>query len=162
MAVAGGVDAVNTGAAGPGRAGRISIRDIFHLSFVGAVSLIVTEEGAVAVPGAVWRCVQNVSPLLARNSSTLVCPLPTVRGVALDQSFPTPQTQEPVRVVVSEAVGAPVGPFAPPTAPSVDVSAPVKVATVMEAWYDPLCVAVTLTFVRMPLETACQISAVPY
>ena len=69
MAVAGGVDAVNTGAVW---AGRISISDKFHLSLVGAVSLILTEEGAAAVPGAVWRCVQNVSPALARNSSTLV------------------------------------------------------------------------------------------
>ena len=49
----------------------------------------------------------------------------------------------------------------PPTAPSVAVSAPVNVATVMEAWYEPLCVAVTLAFVRMPLDTACQTSAVP-
>ena len=77
------------------------------------------------------------------------------------QSFPTPHTQEPVRVVLSEAVGAPVGPLAPPTAPSVAVSAPVNVATVMDPRYEPLCVAVTLAFVRMPLDTACQISAVP-
>jgi hypothetical protein len=52
--------------------GKISIIDMFHMSVVGAVSLIVTEDGAVAVPGAAWRCVQNVSPALARNSSTLV------------------------------------------------------------------------------------------
>jgi hypothetical protein len=72
VAVAGGVDAVNTGAAGAGGAGRISIKDRFHLSVVGAVSKILTEEGAVAVPGAVSRCVQNVSLALERNSSTLV------------------------------------------------------------------------------------------
>ncbi|WP_261375050.1 hypothetical protein [Arthrobacter sp. KBS0702] len=159
MAVAGGVDAVNTGAAW---AGLISMRDKFHLSFVGAVSLMRTVDGAVAVPGAVWRCVQNVPPAPARNSSTLVWPAPTVRATARLQSLPAPHTQEPVRVVVREAVGAPVGPLDPPTAPSVDVSAPVKVATVMEAWYDPLCVAVTRAFVRRLLDTACQISAVPY
>ena len=66
----------------------------------------------------VWLCTQNVSPAAARNSSTFVWPGPTVRSVALSQSFPTPQTHDPARVVVSETDGAPLAPLAPALAPS--------------------------------------------
>ena len=81
--------------------------------------------------------------------------------------MPTPNTHELLRVVVSEAVGAPafalpdpVAPIAPePLVP--DGSAPVNVTTVI----DPACadeiVAVTDTLLRRDAANARQISAVP-
>jgi hypothetical protein len=58
---------------GYGPAGRISIEARSQRSFVGAVSLIgtlVPDAGVVAV----WRWVQKVSPLGARNWSTIDWP----------------------------------------------------------------------------------------
>ena len=112
-------------------AGSTSTAARFQRSLVGAVSFRVT-----AVPGsgvaAFWRCTHSVSPTEARYSSTFVCPLPTVRAVALSQSLPTPQTQEPARVVVSVTVGAPVAALAPALATGALRSAPLKATTVIE------------------------------
>ena len=94
-------------------AGRTSTTARFQRSVVGAVSLIVTGVLPSAV-AAVCRCTHIVSPTDARNSSTLVCPVPTVRARARSQSLPTPQTQDPAREVVRETVGPPVD--APPAA----------------------------------------------
>src|SRR5262245_58654185 len=109
----------------------ISISERFQRSVVGAVSLIVTDVPALVV-AAVWRCTQKVSPTDARYSSTLVWPGPTVRAVARSQSLPTAQTSEPAFVVVRLPVGAPVAPFAVPTAPSLVTSAPMNDATVID------------------------------
>ena len=99
---------------GPGYgAGRTSISARFQRSAVGAVSLIVTVVPAVEV-GEFCRWVQKVSPLGLRNWSTIVWLEPTVRAVALSQSSPTPQTQEPARVVMREAEGAPLAADAGP------------------------------------------------
>src|SRR3954452_1246805 len=87
-------------------AGGISIAARFHMSLVGAVSLIVTGVRVPLVPGAVCRWTQNVSPTWARYSSTLVWFAPTVRTAARLQSLPTPQTHEPIRVGDTVTVGA--------------------------------------------------------
>ena len=112
-------------------AARTSMSDRFHMSLVGAVSLMMTDDGDAV--GTVRRWVQKVSPWLEVYSSTMVWPVPRVLATALLQSLPTPQTHEPLRVVVSAAEGAPDGPLAPETAPSEVMSAPVKVATVIDA-----------------------------
>jgi hypothetical protein len=83
---------------------------------------------------AVWRWVQNVSPLGAKNWSTIVWPEAGVWVTARSQSSPTPQTQLPALVVVRETEGAPVVALAVAVAPLVAVSAPVKAATVIEPW----------------------------
>ncbi len=149
------------GVCGALAAGRTSIAARFQRSFVGAVSLSVTGvplSGVVEV----WRCTHKVSPTEARNSSTLVWPGPTVRSAARSQSLPTPQTQEPPRVVVRVAVGAPVAALPPAAAPSTAWSAPTKATTVIEPTKEPLArVAVTVTLVRVEAAFACQISAVP-
>ena len=84
------------------------------------------------------------------------------------ESVPTPRTQELLRVVVSEAVGAPelalVPPVAPmaPEPPEPEVSTPLKVTTVMVAAVE-VCdrLARTVTFDSVLAENARQISAVP-
>src|SRR6185436_2013683 len=76
--------------------------------------------------------------------------------MALSQSFPTPNTHDPARVVVNVAVGAPgfaladlVAPMAPdPFVP--EVSTPLKLTTVMDDETDCDSVAVTV----MPLSGA--------
>src|SRR4051795_5132130 len=84
-----------------------------------------------------------------------------VREVALDQSVPTAQTQEPARVVVRLAVGAPLAALAPAVAPRA-VSAFLKPTTVMLPCQEPLeRVAVKVAAVSGFGATACQISAVP-
>src|SRR3954452_13660380 len=120
----------------------------------------------IEVPAAgvvvVRRCVQYVSPLGLKYWSTCVWPLPSVLAVAPSQSTPTPQTQLFARVVVSEAVGAPVAALPVPTAPRVDSSAPVNAATFNVPCHDPeLRVAVTTTLFSALGAAACQISAVP-
>src|SRR3954468_20856498 len=95
------------------------------------------------------------------------CPVPTVRAIALSKSLPTPTTQELFLVVVSVAVGAPDAALAPPVAPMApdplapDVSAPVKLITVIDE--STLCetVAVTVALKRTAGAKARQISAVP-
>ena len=112
-------------------AGSTSTAAKFQRSAVGAVSFSVT-----AVPGsgvaAFCRCTQKVSPTEARYSSAFVCPPPTVRAVALSQSLPTPQTQEPARVVVTVTVGAPVAALAPALATGAVRSAPARATMVIE------------------------------
>ena len=81
--------------------------------------------------------------------------------------MPTPNTHEFGRVVASVAAGAPVAPDADTVAPIApepfvpDVSTPLNVTTVIDA--ATLCdsVAVTVTFERVVVENARQISAVP-
>ena len=115
VAVAGGVDAVNTGAAGAAGAGRISIKDRFHLSVVGAVSKILTER-APSLCRAQFRVVSRMCHWRWKGTHRPWFDHFRQLGVALLQSFPTPQTQ--VRCGLSrEVLGAPVGPLAPPTAP---------------------------------------------
>ena len=99
----------------------------FQRSVVGAVSLMVV--GAVPVVGLVRRWTQKVSPVAARNSSTLVCAAPTVRGVALSQSAPTAQISEPILVGVMVRVGAPVLAWPLPTAALLLALAPRNAAT---------------------------------
>lgn len=80
--------------------------------------------------------------------------------IGLDQSVPTPQTQEPALVVIRVAVGAPEAALAPSAGPAV-VSALRKATTVMAACQLPdACVAVTVAFDSGPGAMACQISAV--
>ena len=96
-----------------------------------------------------------------------VCPVPTVRAIALSKSLPTPTTQELFLVVVRVAVGAPDAALAPPIAPMApdpldpEVSAPMKLTTVMDE--RTLCeiVAVTVALERAVGAKARQISAVP-
>jgi hypothetical protein len=93
--------------------------------------------------------------------------VPVVRLIALSQSLPTPNTQDPFRVVVSETDGAPeeaLFPFVLPIAPEPLVplvSAPVNVTRVMDA--ATLCdrVALTVTAESEAEAKARQISAVP-
>ena len=82
----------------------------------GAVSLIVTVVPASATAFVV-RCTQNVSPSVARNWLTRVCPAPSVRAVCPSQSLPTPTTSELFLVVTSDAVGAPTSALPLPVAP---------------------------------------------
>src|SRR5919197_1755199 len=92
---------------------------------------------------------------------------PGTLAVAVSQSLPTPKTQELLRVVVSDAVGAPAVAFPLPVAPiapeppAPEVSTPVKVTTVIAA--ATLCerVAETEALVRVVVANARQISAVP-
>jgi len=85
----------------------------------------------------------------------------------LSQSLPTPKTQEPFRVVTRVALGAPalllvaaLAPIAPdPLVP--DVSAPVKLTTVIEDATPCESLAVTLMPVKGDGAKARQISAVP-
>jgi hypothetical protein len=87
--------------------------------------------------------------------------------MALSKSFPTPATQEPFRVVVRFAVGAPrlelpvpVAPMAPePFVP--EVSTPVKLITVKEE--TTLCerLAVTVTLLSGEVEKDLHISEFP-
>ena len=87
--------------------------------------------------------------------------------MALSQSLPTPNTQDPFRVVVSDTDGAPdelLFPFALPIAPDPLVplgSAPLKVTIVIDA--ATLCdkVAFTVTADSKAGAKALQISAVP-
>src|SRR5256885_13380512 len=96
-----------------------------------------------------------------------VCPVPTLRAIALSKSLPTPTTQELFLVVVRVAVGAPEAALAPPTAPMApdpldpEASAPVKLTTIIDE--RTLCetVAVTVALERIAGEKARQISAVP-
>src|SRR5450756_2479425 len=126
-------------------AGRISMLARFHMSLVGAVSLMVTGMRLPPVLGAVCRCTQNVSPTGARYSSALVWFAPTVRATARLQSLPTPHVQEPAAVVVRLAVGAPVAALVEAVAPLVVVLAPLNDTTVIEPTQDPLeRVAVTI------------------
>jgi hypothetical protein len=87
--------------------------------------------------------------------------------VALSQSLPTPNTQDPLRVVTRDAVGAPEEALLPavlpiaPEPPVPEVSVPVKLATVIEAatlWDNVAC---TVTLERVRGAKARQISAVP-
>src|SRR5579871_5258861 len=92
---------------------------------------------------------------------------PTTREIALSQSLPTPRTQELLRVVTKEAVGAPlvalpeaVAPTAPePLLPV--VSTPLKLIKVKELAAGEERVAVTTAFVKGVAVKARQISAVP-
>ena len=94
----------------------------FHRSVVGDVSLMVTGVPFVGV-AAFCRWTQYVSPAGARNWSTSVWFAPGVWEIGLDQSVPTPHTQDPALVVVRVAVGAPEETFVPSVDPGV-VSAP--------------------------------------
>src|SRR4051794_38158395 len=78
-----------------------------------------------------------------------------------------PTTQELFLVVVSDAVGAPEAALAPPIAPIApdpldpEVSAPVKLTTVIDERTLCAMVAVTVAFERSAGAKARQISAVP-
>src|SRR5258708_39568883 len=82
-------------------------------------------------------------------------------------SAATAKTTELARVVVRFAVGAPVAPLAVTAAPIApepfvpEVSAPVKLTTVMDDNTDCEKVAVIVTLVRAAVAKARQISAVP-
>ena len=97
----------------------------------------------------------------------MVWPEAGVLAMAESQSLPTPKTQEPFRVVKSDAVGAPdealfvpVAPIAPePFVPV--VSTPEKLITVREAENLWASVAVTVALLRVEAENARQISEVP-
>ena len=92
---------------------------------------------------------------------------PTTRETAWSQSFPTPRTQELLRVVTKEAAGAPlvalpeaVAPTAPkPLLPV--VSTPLKLIKVKELAAGLESVAVTTAFVKGVVAKARQISDVP-
>ena len=92
---------------------------------------------------------------------------PTTRETALSQSLPMPRTQESLRVVTREAVGAPlvalpeaVAPIAPePFVPV--VSTPLTLMVVIELAAALDNVAVTTELVRGLAAKARQISAVP-
>src|ERR1035437_9377945 len=117
--------------------------------------------------GAFCRCTQHVSPVAAKKRWTIVWLVPTLCRAPESQSFPTPNTHEPFRVVTREADGAPEAALAPavfPIAPEPlvpDGSAPVNVTTVMDAatLWDKL--AVTVALERTDGANARQISAVP-
>src|SRR3954454_5238312 len=142
--------------------GSISIVARFPRSVVGAMSLHVTTVPPAGV-GSMKRCTQNVSPAGARYSATFVWPEPTVCAVARSQSLPTPHTHAPGREVVSEAAGAPVVALPVPVAGTEVVSAPVKVAIVIEPWEEPVSrVAVIFWLVSTADAAAVQISLVPY
>lgn len=87
--------------------------------------------------------------------------------MALSQSLPTPTTRELFLVVIKLAVGIPGFAFPVPTCPIApeplvpEVSAPLKLITVMEA--ATLCesVAVTFTLLSLLVAKARHISAVP-
>ena len=90
-----------------------------------------------------------------------------MRVTALSQSVPTPNTHELLRVVTSDAVGAPAAELPPPVAPIAPdplvpvMSTPVKATTVMDdtTFCDRL--AVTVAFVSAVVAKARQISAPP-
>src|SRR5216684_4330169 len=90
-----------------------------------------------------------------------------VRATLAVGSSPTAKTTELARVVVRFAVGAPVAPLAEIVAPMApepfvpEVSAPVKLTTVMDDNTDCEKVAVTVTLVSAAVAKARQISAVP-
>ncbi|MGJ0483524.1 MAG: hypothetical protein ACR65R_03185 [Methylomicrobium sp.] len=90
-----------------------------------------------------------------------------MRSIALSQSLPTPNTHEPLRVVVRLAVGKPDAAFALALAPIApepfvpEVSTPVKVTIVREAAVLLDRVAVTATLVSTPGANARHTSAVP-
>src|SRR5262245_44145243 len=87
---------------------------------------------------------------------------PTVRAVARSQSTPTPNTQDPLRVVTSDAEGAPDAALAALDAPTgVAASTPVNVITVMEAATPWDRFARTVAFASALVAKARQISAVP-
>src|SRR6266849_2318398 len=87
--------------------------------------------------------------------------------MAFVKSFPTPNTQELLRVVTSVAVGAPDPAFPLPIAPMApeplvpDVSTPVKLITVMEEAVTCDRVAVTETLLTGAGAKARQTSASP-
>src|SRR4051812_8800739 len=56
------------------------------------------------VDAALTCCIQNVSPVGARNSCSLVWPAPTVRATARSKSLPTPNTKDPIACVARLAV----------------------------------------------------------
>ena len=94
------------------------------------MSLTCTADPASGT-GLVSACTQNVSPLtVLRNSWTFVWLPATVLGTAPFQSFPTPYTSEPARVVVNDTEGAPPAALAPPAAPM--PAAPLNVITVSD------------------------------
>src|SRR5258708_23094703 len=90
-----------------------------------------------------------------------------VRATLAVGSSPTAKATELARVVVSVAVGAPVAALAVTAAPIAaeplvpEVSAPVKLTTVMDDNTDCEKVAVIVTLVRAAVAKARQISAVP-
>jgi hypothetical protein len=85
--------------------------------------------------GAFRICIQYVSPLDASDWCSSIWPDPGTLATALSQSFPTPSTIELLRVVVSEAVGAPEAAFPVPVLPTApepfvpEVSTPATLAT---------------------------------
>jgi hypothetical protein len=87
--------------------------------------------------------------------------------MALSKSLPTPITQEPARVVVRLAVGAPLREFPVPVAPIAPEpfvpleSTPAKLITVMEEPTLLERVAVTVTLLSVCVAKARQISDVP-
>src|SRR6185436_16623855 len=115
----------------------------------------------------VVRCTQKVSPSVPRNWLTRVWFAPSVLATWPSQSLPVPRTSELVRVVTSDADGAPDGELAPPMAPIAPeplvpvVSTPLKLITVMFAAANCDSVAVTVALVRAFAANARQISAVP-
>ena len=110
--------------------GTISITARFQRSVVGALQEIAADAPAT-VEDAVLYCTQNVSLAGDRYSLSFVWPALTVRAIALSQSSPTPHTSELARVVVSEALGAPLAAPALATAPFTVRLAPWKAATVI-------------------------------
>jgi hypothetical protein len=92
---------------------------------------------------------------------------PKVLGAALSQSVPTPNTQELLRVVTSDAVGAPTAALPPPVAPMApdpfvpDESAPVKLTTVIDDTTFCDRFAVTVTLLSADVAKARHTSAPP-
>src|SRR5258705_766949 len=101
------------------------------------------------------------------NWCTMLWFAPTVRAMGLSKSVPTPNTQDPLRVVTRLVVGAPDAAFPVPVAPIApepfvpDGSIPVKLITVIDAATLFERVAVIVTFVSAEEPNARQISAVP-
>ena len=150
----------------PAGAGRTSTTLKLYRSVVGDVSLIVTAVPLNGI-GALCICIQYVSPDVEKYSCKIVWLGPTTLAMALSQSLPTPSTMELLRVVVSEAVGAPeaalalaVAPIAPdPFVP--EVSTPAKLMTSIDETTFCERVAVTKTLLSGFGANARQISAVP-
>src|SRR5215472_7007146 len=132
----------------------------FQRSPVGAVSPSATTDPAgPAGPVVCW--VQKVSPVAVSSvwfSSAWFGPI--VRGVAVSQSLPAPNTREPAAVVVSDTPGAPLA--APLLAVAPVPLVPCKAMTV-RVWSKPPTAGldVTCADVSTPGAVAFQISASP-
>ena len=88
--------------------------------------------------------VQKVSPAGARNSTGIDCPDEAVRAMALSQSCPTAQTNEPGALVVSDALGAPLIALRTVDAPG-STEAVLKATTCIMTWYGCASVAMIVS-----------------